>query len=666
MKSLKEIALRVGYVSLWIGGLLAIAFALLFYEADLLWKVQQNNVFLDSSLFFKQSMVVPGGMLSYLGGYFTQYFYYPWLGTLFLCGWWWLLMWMVKRTFNISNRWNVLALIPVAILLIANMDLGYWVYMMKLRGYFFVPTIGVTGGVAMLWAFRKVPEKLWMRLVFIVLATLVGYPLMGAYGLAAVVLMGVMAWNPRLMPRAPQQKPWGTVLLTMTALLCAYFVPLFFYYVAYYETNSCDLYRAALPVFAVREEYPVFYDPYYVLAAFFLVMTVFSGPSLIPTRGEETKGKASTSNLTNGSAKAQMTREEKRAIRLGKKVEGKGKKPSAHTVGTTAMRWVLQGGLVVVMAWCVLHFWYKDANFHHELRMARCVENCDWEGVVEEGTKQDGEPTRAIVMMRNLALSRLGRQCQEMYQFPKGSAKIQTDLPVYMCTIAGRMMLYQYGMLNECHHSCMEEGVETGWSVELLQYMARCAILNNERQAARKFLDLLRQTKFYADWADHMETLLNDPALLAKDRETGPISRMRHYNNRLDSVNGYIERFIMFSLASQDADDLYFQEQAVLGAMWTRDSYFFWPRLEHYMELSKGDAPRIFQEAAWLFANLEGMEGLENWELESGVKESFEGFMQLMEQYHQKPSQAMQNTLLQRYGNTYYFDYFFLRNITYF
>jgi hypothetical protein len=40
--------------------------------------------------------------------------------------------------------------------------------------------------------------------------------------------------------------------------------------------------------------------------------------------------------------------------------------------------------------------------------------------------------------------------------------------------------------------------------------------------------------------------------------------------------------------------------------------------------------------------------------------------MQLMEQYHQKPSQAMQNTLLQRYGNTYYFDYFFLRNITYF
>jgi len=658
MKSLKEIALRWGNVSLWVGALLAIAFALLHFESDLLWKVQQNNVFLDSTLFFKQSMVVPGGMLSYLGGYFTQYFYYPWLGTLFLCGWWLLLMWVVKRTFNIPDRWNVLALIPVAILLIANMDLGYWVYLMKLRGYYFVPTIGVTAGVAMLWAFRKVPEKLWMRLVFIVLATFVGYPLLGAYALAAIVLMGVMVWR-------MQTPAMGKGLVTATALLSAYLVPLFYYYVAYYETNSISLYSAALPTFAVIEEYPVYYDPYYVLAGCFLLMTILANPEGKRTeedRREQEKAKEDgrEPKKAEGKAKAQMTREEKRAIRLGKKVEQK-QKPRKPV-----LRWMVQGVLVVVLAGSVYHFWFKDANFHHELRMARCVENGNWNGVIEEGNKQDSEPTRAIVMMRNLALSRLGRQCKEMYQFPKGSAKISTELPVYMYHIAGRMMLYQYGLLNECHHICMEEGVETGWSVELLQYMARCAVLNNEKQAARKFLDLLRQTKFHADWADHLEELLNNPKQLAKDRETGSICRMRHYNNRLDSVNGFVERFIMFSLASQDANDIYFQEQAVLGAMWTRDPYFFWPRFEHYIELCKGNVPRIFQEAGWLFANLEGMKGLENWVLEPGVKESFEAFMGLMQQYQQKPSKSLQDLLLQRYGNTYYFDYFFLRNITYF
>lgn len=63
MKSYKE---ELKPLALWLGALLVGAFALLYFEADLLWKVQQHNVFLNTALFFKQQMVVPGGMLSYL------------------------------------------------------------------------------------------------------------------------------------------------------------------------------------------------------------------------------------------------------------------------------------------------------------------------------------------------------------------------------------------------------------------------------------------------------------------------------------------------------------------------------------------------------------------------------------------------------------------------
>ena len=61
-------------LALWTGILTAIAVILLIYETDLLWKVQHFNLFLFSSLFFKQQMIVPGGMLSYLGTFFTQFF----------------------------------------------------------------------------------------------------------------------------------------------------------------------------------------------------------------------------------------------------------------------------------------------------------------------------------------------------------------------------------------------------------------------------------------------------------------------------------------------------------------------------------------------------------------------------------------------------------------
>ena len=602
-------------IALWLVTLIAVATVLLFFEADLLWKVQQHNVFLHTSLFFQQMMTVPGGMLSYLATYCTQHFYFPWVGVILLCCWWLLLMWLTKHAFNIPMRWAIVTVIPVAILLVANMDMGYWVYFMKLPGYFFVATIGTTAAIALLWAFRSLPENKWMRPTFIALVAVVGYPLMGTYALAAVVLMAVIAWR--------LTSPTSSRLtIDIVALLSIIAVPLVYYRFVYCTTNQADIYRTAIPVYAIVDNYPDFYIPYYVLAVYYLLMA-------ITYRSEWKK---------------------------------------QDTKGSVLTTYVLPLAMLCVIAGATYHFWYKDANFHHELRMQRCIDQADWEGVVKEGTKQDEEPTRAIVMMHNLALSRLGRQCDEMYSFRKGSKKPNTPLPVYMFNIAGRSMLYQYGVVNECHRICMEEGVEYGWNVEQLKDLTRCAIFNKEPQTAMKFLDLLRQTNYYGDWADHMETLLNDSTLLAKDQETGPITRMMHYTDHLEAVEGYVEKSLMNALAQEDADDIYFQEQAVLAAMWTRNPDLFWPRFNHYVQLNGEEnmPPRIFQEAAWLFANMQGLEGLDEWVLEPGVKERLNSFMKLLQQYKASPTPNNRAYLYNYFGNTYYFEYFFLRDITYY
>ena len=381
-------------ISLWLGSLAVVAFALLFYEADLLWKVQQHNVFLNSTLFFQQQMVVPGGMLSYLGAWLSQHFYYPWLGVVVLCGVWLLLMWLTERAFHIPDKWKVLTVIPVAILLLANMQLGYWVYVIKLRGFFYVATLGVTAGTALLWAYRKASAltdgkwSLWLRAAIIAVTALAGYPLMGVYALATVVLMGIMTWR--------QSATLTTrIALSAVALLSVVAIPLLYYRFVYYETNLADIYTTALPVFTISDSYPEYYYPYYVLAAFYVLLSLLY---------RETQDAAPA-------------------------VQKKGKQP-----GKTAnlVPLAINSLLLVAVAYGVYHFWYKDKNFHHELRMQRCVEQADWEGVVKEGEKQDEQPTRSIVMMHNLALSRLGRQCDEMYKFPKGSSKPNTPLPIYM------------------------------------------------------------------------------------------------------------------------------------------------------------------------------------------------------------------------------------------
>ena len=155
---------------------------------------------------------------------------------------------------------------------------------------------------------------------------------------------------------------------------------------------------------------------------------------------------------------------------------------------------------------------------------------------------------------------------------------------------------------------------------------------------------------------------------MTADAETGPVARMQHYTDKLDAVEGKVENCIMTTLANHDADDIYFQEQAVLGAMWTRNPDLFWPRFDHYVQLNGEDKmpPRIFQEAAWLFANMQGQEGLDEWSLEPGVQENFAVFMRQLQQYSKTHDPSIRQFLYQNLGHTYYFEYFFLRDITYY
>ncbi len=593
----------------WIVALLLIAVALLCFEADLLWKVEQYNLFLDTSLFFREQMLVPGGLLSYVSCYFTQFFFHPWLGVLMLCGWWLLLMWLTKRAFRIPDNWAVLALIPVVILLVADMSLGYWHYFMRLRGYFFVATIGTTIAIAMLWFFRTLPQNLWQRIATVILAASVGYPLLGVYALVTVLLMGIWTW------RLSDSRSMNATL-TVVSLLSVIAVPLICYRYVYYQTYLGDIWTTGIPGFVVKESYPRYYIPYFFLVVFYLLITVLYQRSL----------------------------------------------PAKYL--RPLYRWCLQGVMVVSVIVAVFHFWYKDDNFHHELSMMRSIEAADWEGVLREGEKQgDEEPTRPIVLMYDLALQRLGRQLDEMYDFPRGNKKGNTPMPFNLLYhVFGRMIYYQYGLINDCHRMCMEDGVEYGWRIEIQKYLARCSMLCGEKKAARRILYQLRHTMYHGKWADDMLQLLEHPKQRADNRETGPIIHMMHYTNSLGFDGGNVENYVRVLLGRQDSNDSYFQEQAILATLWKKDHRKFWPRFIHYARLHPhGHIPRIFQEAAYFFSMTGKGPNVENMPIDESVKKSYVAFMKEAEQYKGRPVDLGRAALHPFFGNTYFYNYYFLK-----
>ena len=64
------------YAIVWLVALAVIAIVLACFEGHLLWKAQQMSLFLPTSLFFKEQMVVAGGWLTWMASFLTQFLYW--------------------------------------------------------------------------------------------------------------------------------------------------------------------------------------------------------------------------------------------------------------------------------------------------------------------------------------------------------------------------------------------------------------------------------------------------------------------------------------------------------------------------------------------------------------------------------------------------------------
>ncbi len=599
--------LTVWSVAVPLLALAVIAFCLLAFESDFLFRVQELNLFLYTPLFFKQQMVVAGGFLTWIGTYFTQYFYHTWMGVMMLCVWWALLMWLTKKAFNIPARWTVALLVPVALLLLTDVDMGYWIFYLKLRGHFFVATIGSTIALLLVWLYRLLPSRYAIRTVFIALTAILFYPILGFYALLATLLMGIMAW------RLDDYKISKRAIDSIVAALVIVAIPLLYYRFVYYQTNIVNIYWAAIPLYRIEEHHYQYYIPYYLLVACFALMAAFY-------RKERQSG-----------VKTPILWSAAQVVALG------------------------------IIGFGVWHFWYKDDNFHKELQMVRCIENLDWEGVLTIARDCD-EPTRVIWMMKNLALFRLGRQGDEMYHYKNDDKPCNAPFKVRMTQTGAKVLYLHYGQLNFCYRWCLEDGVEYGWRVDYYRYMLKCSLMNGEYTVAQKYIDILKQTKYYADWAQQYEAYVKNPELIKKNKEFEPILHMLSANDRLTSDNTLIEIYLLTLFSNDDSNDPIYQEQTLLAALQMKDIQMFWPRFFHYANLHKGERmPTHYQEAAYLYGNLEKEIDISHMPFDKEVVNTYNDFMAAAEQYKNMTEEQMKPLMYDRFGGTFYFDYFFTR-----
>ena len=182
---------------------------ILYINQEVLYTAHDRSEFIYGTPFFHTLLSKPFGLMRYVGAWLTQLFCQPVIGAGVLMAIWALIFIVGTKAFRLQGSASALMLLPVACLLTSIVDLGYWVYVSTIRGYWFSQSVAYLLMLLLLCAARCTPRK-W-HLAWYLLGVCV-YPVLGWYALLFVLCLA-------LVEKPTWREFLGFVLLLFTAAI---------------------------------------------------------------------------------------------------------------------------------------------------------------------------------------------------------------------------------------------------------------------------------------------------------------------------------------------------------------------------------------------------------------------------------------------------------------
>lgn len=597
---------------------LAVVVLGLFYlvgrNSDVLFTAQSKSFFTTNDVFLAECMQRPGGAITYVASFLTQFFYHPMLGASVMIGIWVMSLWLSKLAFRARTAWLAVLAVPVVCLLVSTIDTGYWIYYMKQEGYWFYGTVGyfVTVGLALMYSMAR---GFWDRVLLTVL-TAATYPFFGMYSLLAMLYMAAITLS---------ERPWGKATLKdrlvqpIVAVVLVAAVPLLFC-MGYSAIRLEDCWTAGFPHFVS--------DKVHSITPEIPFMILYAVPLVFPF-------------LPKGNVKP----------------------------------WIAYAVTVAVVA--LLCVWteksdFQNYNYHAEMRMYRAADEQEWDKVLDEMTSLEGDASRQMVLLKNIALFNKGEVGTKMFWY-NNMGEPPTNgfdtLHVQMVITAAPLIYYHHGKTNFSSRWSIENSVEFGYDFDNLKMLARCALVGGEMDLARKYLDILKTSMYYKEWAERLMPITENPELIKEYHEFDKVRDLRdHMGSALDGDNGLVEMYLLnYFSNTMNKDSKYLQEMTLVYAMVQKDISLFWPRFFQYAALHDSEEmPIHYQEAAYLYGKLEPNNvDTSLMPFDQKVIDRYASFDQVSQQLIRQKMETPEigEAMKAAFGDTFFWFYFFCRDI---
>lgn len=414
------------------------AFVLIGICHNVLITAQDRNPFAADSLYFNDLIARPFGLIEYVGGFLTQFFYYPALGATMLIAMWLLIAFAGIKAFKLEGAWRSLTIIPVACLMASVVDLGYWIYCLMIPGYWFSQTLAYLCLLLLLWASNSTPRR--FRFIWYIVICFAGFPVFGWITYLFAVGFALSQLN-----EEAKGKIEGVVVL-----IAACVAPLFFRFVLYDEIPVNDIYTAGFPLFKTTTDSslrPVY--PFFILVVATVIMS------------------------------------------FGRVL------PALKKVPAWAA-YIVVGIVSMIAVWQTI---FKDANYLYEMKMTQATMSDDWQSVIRTAERTKS-PSHTMVMLKNIALLNTGKLGDRSFELGNDGMDINNpdSLNVNIMHIAAPVIYYNYGKANYAMRWCMEMAVPYGFSPFYMKMFARCAQVTGEKKLAQRYINRLHSLLFYKNW----------------------------------------------------------------------------------------------------------------------------------------------------------------------
>lgn len=255
--------------------------------------------------------------------------------------------------------------------------------------------------------------------------------------------------------------------------------------------------------------------------------------------------------------------------------------------------------IVLPIALFLVHLEY-DPETARVVELERLIYAEDWDGAIrfQETTSSR---TRTAQYFYNIALSETDQLCDRLFfgvqDFGPGSLVLPWSLEHLN---SGGYFHYAVGLVNEAHRWAYEGMVVYGYRPQNVKILARTSLLNGDYRMARTYVNILKRTIYYRDWAMDLERMIDSPDLIRSDPDLGATFEILPKSNFFIEYNEPQNNLGL--LLEAQPDNKRALEYLIAGLLLTKNVEGAANSIKDLQEAGYTRIPRHLEEAALIYA----------------------------------------------------------------